>query len=266
MVSHGNRYAIAFNGEIYNHTELRSELNRTSPGVHWKGRSDTEVLLAMVEHCGVKSALGRCVGMFAFALWDRLDRTLWLGRDRLGEKPIYWGKIGDVLLFGSQLDALRASPAASSLQVDRSALALMMRYGYVPSPYSIYEGVRKLAPGTLLRVDHTTGKSTEEEFWSFRGFVPGGPHPRWQGTTQEAVDELERLLKRSIGQQMVADVPVGAFLSGGVDSSTVVALAQGMSGRSVQTFSIGFHSVNITRRTRRARLHATWARIIPSYT
>ena len=236
MLSACGRYVLAFNGEIYNHPELRREL---SPHV-WRGHSDTEVMLEAFSRWGFEKAIRRLVGMFAFALWDRSKRQLVLARDRLGEKPLYYGWQGDAFLFGSELKALTAHPAWHG-EVDRDALALFMRYGYVPLPHSIWRGVRKLLPGSYLTipVDAVPGVLPEPTaYWRARDAAVAGV--RSDLDDQAAADELDRQLRRSVAGQMVADVPLGAFLSGGVDSSVIVALMQAQSARPVRTFSIGF--------------------------
>ncbi|PYS86259.1 MAG: asparagine synthase (glutamine-hydrolyzing) [Acidobacteria bacterium] len=242
MTSACGRFLIVFNGEIYNHLELRRELEES---VTWRGHSDTETLLAAVAAWGLETALKRFVGMFAFALWDRRQRTLTLARDRIGEKPLYYGVQGDAFLFGSELKALRAHPEFHG-EIDRDALTLFLRHGYVPAPYSIYKGIHKLLPGTYLRIAAGQGLSsrsvgTPTVYWSAREVAEVGTREIFRGTKAEAERELARLLMQSTAGQMIADVPLGAFLSGGVDSSTVVALMQTQSTRPVKTFTIGFH-------------------------
>ncbi len=236
MRSASGRYVIAFNGEIYDHLALRREV-----GSHdWRGHSDTETLLAAIERWGVPSALRRCAGMFAFALWDVAERTLTLARDRLGEKPCYYAWFANALVFGSELKALRAHPGFTG-EVDRGVLALYLRHGYVPSPYAIYRGVAKLPPGTILTSKPGAGGVAEPEpYWSLREVAERGLAEPWSGDATEATDELERLLGKAISGQRVADVPLGAFLSGGIDSSVVVALMQAQSAERVRTFTMGF--------------------------
>ena len=242
MQSADGRYVIAFNGEIYNHLVLRAELESTHAALHWRGHSDTETMLAAVVAWGVEAALQRFVGMFAFALWDRFEKRLILARDRIGEKPLYYGWQNSALLFGSELKALAAHPAWSP-EVDREALTLFMRYGYVPEPWSIYRGIRKLPPGCWLdlREDAAAGHYPEPcAYWSASAMVQGGLQNRITDSTN-ALAELELRLGRAIARQSIADVPLGAFLSGGVDSSAVVALMQAQSRLPVRTFTIGFH-------------------------
>jgi asparagine synthase (glutamine-hydrolysing) len=243
MISRSERFVLIFNGEIYNFREIAKEI-QTRNEFPWRGHSDTEVMLAAFEAWGVEESLGRFVGMFAFALLDRADRCLYLCRDRMGEKPLYYGWAGKYFLFGSELKALRAHPAWCG-KIDRGALALLMRHNYIPAPYSIYEGICKVVPGTLLRLDLRTaspgGVPNTKPYWRVAQVVANGLADRFGGSDLAAVDELDRLLRQAVAGQMVADVPLGAFLSGGVDSSTIVALMQSMNSRPVRTFSIGFH-------------------------
>ena len=301
MVCHTGRYVMVFNGEIYNHLELRQELDRraapamaSSPrhceeaqltrqssdsapmapavpmatasldrhaslamtgqsagwtvgGIAWRGHSDTETLLAGFVAWGVRATLERCIGMFAFALWDRQEQTLTLARDRLGEKPLYYGWQGTgahaAFLFGSELKALRAHPAFTAA-IDRDALCLYMRHNNVGGAHSIYRGVHKLLPGTLLTVSRRAPEPVVQTYWSAAAIAEQGVARLFTGSPTEAVDELEVLLRDAVRRQMMADVPLGAFLSGGVDSSTVVALMQAQSSRPVRTFSIGFHEAD----------------------
>lgn len=244
MLSASGRYVIVFNGEIYNHIELRKELIASpacgSRVFGWRGHSDTETLLAGFDVWGVEATLKKSVGMFALALWDKQERELVLARDRMGEKPLYYGWRNGVFLFGSELKAIKVHPAFAG-EIDRNALALLLRHNYIPAPYSIYKGIRKLPPGTLLRVNAASDATGHPvAYWSFREAAEGGLANPFAGSDAEAVEALETLLRRSISGQMLADVPLGAFLSGGVDSSTVVALMQTQSSRPVKTFTIGF--------------------------
>ncbi len=250
MVSASGRYVVAFNGEIYNFLEIRQALDAAAgEGLAWRGHSDTEVLLAAVEAWGLEGALERFVGMFAVALWDRKERRLHLARDRMGEKPLYFGWQGKTFLFGSELKALRAHPDWQG-EVDRDAIALLLRHNYVPAPYSIFERIYKLEPGCVFSVtpedasrplDWREVGRRLEPYWSLQSAVAAGAKSSFAGSDDEAVDELDELLRSSVRRQMVADVPLGAFLSGGYDSSTVVALMQAQSSQPVKTFSIGFH-------------------------
>ena len=240
MASQSGRFVIAFNGEIYNHQDIRRELETSGKAPAWRGHSDTEVMLAAIETFGIAAALEKFVGMFAFALWDRDTRRLILARDRIGEKPLYFGTNNGVFLFGSELAALWRHPSWQG-HINRDALALMLRYNHVPAPYSIFSGINKLEPGTYLQAENAGTTLTISRYWSAAQTVANGNAKLFTGTPDDAVDEVERRLKQSIAGQMLADVPLGAFLSGGIDSSTVVALMQSLSTRRVQTFSIGFH-------------------------
>jgi asparagine synthase (glutamine-hydrolysing) len=245
MRSATGRYVAAFNGEIYNHADLRKELESRASGIAFRGHSDTEIMLAAIEHWGMEEAVHRFVGMFAFAVWDRQDRLLHLGRDRIGEKPLFYGWMGDTFLFGSELKALRTHPAFVA-EIDRDALASYTRYGYVPAPYSIYKDIYKLIPGTLLSL-HGAGEKrlpSPVPYWSPTEVAEAGAADPLAAGDKTAADHLEHLLRQAIRQQMVADVPLGAFLSGGIDSSTVVALMQAQSTRPVKTFAIGFNETD----------------------
>ena len=237
MHSASRRYTIVMNGEIYNHRALRRELEGEA---QFRGHSDTEVLLAAIEKWGLDATLPRLVGMFAFALWDGETRRLHLVRDRLGERPLYYGCMGGVLLFGSELKALRAHPAWHG-EVDRDVVTLLLRYGYIPAPFSIFRGIRKLQPGACLTIRDPAQAAQPNSYWSAKQTVETGAARRFTGSEAEATDALESLLRDAIRDQMVADVPVGALLSGGIDSSTVVALMQSESSRPAKTFTIGFH-------------------------
>ena len=244
MVSASGRYVLAFNGEIYNHSALRRQLEGEVNGgaIHFRGHSDTEVMLAAFEAWGVEASLSRFVGMFALALWDRQERRLYLSRDRIGEKPLYYGWMGSTFLFGSELKALRKHPHFHP-RIRREVLTPYLRHGYIPTPCSIYEGVFKLVPGTFLALQEPQPGVLPYPvaYWSASAvFEDGVSHP-FIGSDSEAISQLDGLLSDSVGLQMVADVPLGAFLSGGVDSSTVVALMQARSVRPVKTFTIGFH-------------------------
>ena len=239
MTSADGRYVVIFNGEAYNFGMVRDEL--AAIGISFRGTSDTEVLLEAICVWGLEGALGKFNGMFAFALWDRQEKSLSLVRDRMGVKPLYYGWHGNTLLFGSELKSLRAHPAFSA-DVDRDALTLYLRYNYIPTPFSIYRGVRKLPPGSILRISSATHPGEEElaTYWSASEQILASRADPFWGDESQTTDELEELLTDSIRLRMLADVPLGAFLSGGVDSSTIVALMQKISLQPVQTFSIGF--------------------------
>ncbi|WP_295431720.1 asparagine synthase (glutamine-hydrolyzing) [uncultured Thiodictyon sp.] len=237
MVSPDGRYVLAYNGEIYNYQALRRAIGDDYP---WRGHSDTEVLLAWLSRRGPAATLTECNGMFAFALWDRQARRLTLARDRLGEKPLYYGYNRGRFLFGSELKAITAHPGWQG-ELDRDALAAYLRLSYVPAPHCIYRGIRKLAPGTYATLTPGQEEPTLHTYWSARAAAERGLAAPFEGPEDEAVGALERLLMDAVGLRMRADVPLGAFLSGGIDSSTVVALMQAQSQRPVRTFTIGFH-------------------------
>ncbi len=236
MVSASGRFVIAFNGEIYSHTEIAKDL--AARGVTFRGHSDTEVMLESFAQFGVQATVERLIGMFAIALWDREERALTLIRDRLGIKPVYWAQFGDLILWGSELKALRTHPGFQA-EVDRNAVAGYLRHAYVPGPLGIYRNVHKLPPGTMLTI-RPGGEPKLEAYWDARTIVAQAVRQRSDWTDIEATDQLESLLKDAIGRRLIADVPLGAFLSGGIDSSTVVALMQTQSTRPVQTYTIGF--------------------------
>src|SRR5262245_49593332 len=239
MVSACERFVLAYNGEIYNFRELRADLE--AEGARFRGRSDTEVLLEAIARWGAEEALRRANGMLALALWDRRERVLTLARDRLGKKPLYWGRFGEGVFFGSELKALRAHPRFRG-EIDPDALAHLVQYSYVPAPASIFRDVRKLEPGTLLRIPAEADKPLPEpiSFWSAREVVERGARHRFAGDEREAEEALHELLADAVERRMISDVPLGALLSGGLDSSTVVALMQARGGKPVRTFSIGF--------------------------
>jgi asparagine synthase (glutamine-hydrolysing) len=240
MHSADGRYVVVFNGEIYNHLSLRERLRAEHAAPSWRGHADTETLLACFAAWGVERTLRACVGMFAFALWDREQRTLTLARDRMGEKPLYYGWQGDTLLFGSELKALKAH-AAFQAEIDRGALALLLRHDCVPAPHAIYRGVAKLRPGHLLRISVDTPREAQPApYWRYNDAVSAGLCEPLIATDAAATDALEAQLGASVDAQMLSDVPLGAFLSGGIDSSTIVALMQARSARPVKTFTIGF--------------------------
>ncbi len=244
MNSISGRYCLVFNGEIYNHLDIRRQLEQ-SESVEWRGTSDTETLVTAIEHWGLIKTLQACEGMFAVAVWDRAERVLSLARDRLGEKPLYFGWQNDSLLFGSELKALKAHPAFSA-EIDRDVLSLYFKLGYIPAPWSIWQGIRKLKPGCVIsfNADLANKFPEPEAYWSFEEVIDQGLRSPFRGSSDEAVDALEKVLGDAISGQMLADVPLGAFLSGGVDSSTIVALMQQRASNPVKTFSIGFHEQN----------------------
>lgn len=261
MVSACGRYVTVFNGEIYNYRAIREELEGCGAAPQWRGHSDTEVMLAAISRWGFVATLKRLVGMFAIALWDKEERTLQLARDRIGEKPLYFGRMRSVFAFASELKALRAHPQWCG-EINRDALALYVRYNYVPAPYSIYENIFKLAPGTYLRIPIThmasgTQALVPKQYWSGKQVAEVGAQNPLSLSDVEAVDQLETLLKDSVSLQMIAEVPLGAFLSGGIDSSTVVALMQAQTAHRVKTFTIGFNEASYD--------EATHARTVASH-
>ncbi|MGH8722601.1 MAG: asparagine synthase (glutamine-hydrolyzing), partial [Burkholderiales bacterium] len=239
MASACGRFVITYNGEIYNFGDVRQVLEQR--GHHFKGHSDTEVLLAAIAEWGIEQALPRLHGMFAFALWDRHARRLTLARDRVGKKPLYYGWCGDAFLFTSELKAVHRHPAFDG-EIDRDALGLLIQHGWIPGPYSIYRGIRKLPPGAILSVRAEAGRREPaiHTWWSAKEVAQAGERAPFAGTFDEAVRALHSRLGDAVRRRMIADVPLGALLSGGVDSSSVVALMQAASGTPVRTFAIGF--------------------------
>jgi asparagine synthase (glutamine-hydrolysing) len=253
MRSENGRYVIVFNGEIYNHLNMRRDLAVDGAAPDWRGHSDTETLLAGITHWGLDETLQRAKGMFTLALWDRSEKRLSLARDRMGEKPLYWGWAGQALVFGSELKALRAHPDCPR-DVCRDALAQYLRFMYVPAPRSIHPGLYKLEPGTILTVDGAPPSTPPEEpirpgghhgsisirrYWDLNADIEAGAQDQIEDEG-DAVAALGEVLGKAAQRQMISDVPLGAFLSGGVDSSAIVALMQAQSERPVQTFTIGF--------------------------
>lgn len=238
MLSASGRYAMTFNGEIYNYIELRNQLQQD-----WRGQSDTEVLLAAFNAWGIEKTLKSIVGMFALALWDREERRLTLARDRLGEKPLYFGWQGEDFLFASELRALKLHPSFLG-EVSAHAAAVFLKYNYIPAPYSIYAGIHKLNAGSFVQIDaDSISRKTIGEprrYWSLVSAAVQGIERPFVGTVDEAANQLEGLISQALAGQKIADVPLGAFLSGGIDSSAIVALlAKQGGGRSVRTFSVG---------------------------
>ena len=239
MASTCARFLISYNGEVYNFKELRKQLEHQ--GFQFRGHSDTEVLLGAITEWGLEKSLGKIIGMFAFALWDKEQESLTLVRDPVGKKPLYYGWCNNTFLFGSELKALRAHPEFDTA-IDPDALGLFIKYSWVPTPFCIYKGIRKLPPGHLMTIN---SKSTLENtlprvYWSARTVAENGEHTPFTGSLEDATDELEKLLKSTVGCRMIADVSLGALLSGGFDSTMVVAMMQSMSARPINTFSIGF--------------------------
>jgi asparagine synthase (glutamine-hydrolysing) len=239
MFSADERFVMIYNGEVYNFAELRDELLPLGYAFH--GHSDTEIMLAAISEWGMQAAVRKFNGMFAFAAFDRTERILYLVRDRLGIKPLYYGWQGDTFIFGSELKSLRAYPGFQA-EIDRNALALYLRLNYIPAPHTIYQGIYKLLPGTILALtDQRTGQSPAiVPYWSAREVAEAGVRHAFVGSEQDAIDQLDAMLRQSTRERMIADVPLGAFLSGGIDSSTIAALMQAQSRIPVKTFTIGF--------------------------
>ena len=240
MFSADHRFVMVFNGEIYNYQSLRDELLKL--GHSFNGTSDTEIMLASILQWGLKKAITKLNGMFAIGLWDRQEKTLHLVRDRLGIKPLYYGWFGNIFLFGSELKTLRHHPGFEG-QINRDALSQFMRFSYIPSPNSIYQGVYKLQPGSILTINAEAPRQENhpQPYWTAKDIIQSSMAQSFAGGDFEAINVLETRLTNSIGLRMIADVPLGAFLSGGIDSSVVVALMQKQSNRPVQTFTIGFN-------------------------
>ncbi len=241
MISHSGRYVITYNGEVYNYKKIAKKLLEEKKVEAFKGTSDTEVLLEAFEAYGVKEGISLCKGMFAIALYDQQEQCLYLLRDRIGEKPLYYGQVGEAFAFSSELNALRALEGFRN-PINTEVLDLYFIHGYIPAPYSIYKDIYKLEAGTILKIKLPFNNMEQielETYWSVKETAKRGQATLFKGSVEEAADELERLLKESIAEQMVADVPVGAFLSAGIDSSTVVALMQSLHKGKVKSFTIG---------------------------
>jgi len=242
MVSASGRYVIVLNGEIYNHLDIRARLSGVQSAPTWRGHSDTETLLEGIDRWGIECTLSAVVGMFAFAVWDRRDKTLTLARDRMGEKPLYYGWQAGSFLFGSELKAIRVYPGFRT-EIDRQVLADYVRRGYIRAPQCIYKDVFKLLPGTYLQLSNAQPVGTlpfARVYWSLLEVMDHGRHDPFPGDDEEAAGMLEELLGCAVAQQSIADVPLGAFLSGGIDSSLIVALMRARSSRPIKTFTIGF--------------------------
>ena len=240
MHSVSGNYVLIFNGEIYNHEYLRSELESIS-NRNWLGHSDTETLLASIEEWGIEDTLAKVKGMFAIALWDKKSKNLYLACDRIGEKPLYYGWVNQQFVFASELKSIKQFPAFKN-EIDRNSLAMFLRFNSIPAPYSIYENIYKLEPGQIIKIHSKSKQVQKNSFWSIEEVYKNGNMNKFTGTSKEAVDKLEHLLSSAVSSQMQSDVPLGAFLSGGIDSSTIVALMQSFSNSKVNTFTIGFNS------------------------
>jgi asparagine synthase (glutamine-hydrolysing) len=245
MVSHSGRYVIAYNGEVYNYQDILNDMTghtkKTISSLSFKGSSDTEIILEAIELFGLEGAVKSFAGMFAFALYDRKEKKIHLVRDRAGEKPLYYGFVNSAFVFASELKAIRTFPGFKD-EIDRDVLSLYFRHNYIPAPYSIYKDIYKLTPASILTMDiNTLGEPEITTYWSALDIAQGGVSNRFTGSEAEAVKQLEVLLRQSIRGQMISDVPLGAFLSGGIDSSLIVSLMQTECSRPVKTFTIGFN-------------------------
>ncbi len=244
MLSHSGRFIMVYNGEIYNAEALKDELKHMGYTAAWRGTSDTEILLEAMEHLGTERALRTAKGMFAIALYDRQERTLSLIRDRVGEKPLFYGSINGCFVFASELTAIRQFPGFAK-KINRNAVAGYIRYGYVPAPATIYEGVYKLMPGTVMTLpgsfrEEIAGKALTRSYWSMEKAARRGEETPFSGSFEEAAEKLDQILKEAVRGQMISDVPLGAYLSAGIDSATIVALMSRISTQKVKTFTIGF--------------------------
>ena len=245
MFSQSGRYCVVFNGEIYNHLELRIILNKSCQPVNWRGNSDTETLVAAFDAWGIEKTLKSTVGMFAIAVWDREQKTLTLARDRLGEKPLYYGWQGDVFIFASELQSIRVHPSFKA-EIDQDSLPAYFRRGYIPAPQTIWNGIKKLLPGAYCTIPLKVGSSDLikiTHYWDLEQARSGSTFGSSRYEDQTAISEFEALLRQSVAGQMRSDVPLGAFLSGGLDSSLVVSIMQSMSNKPINTFTIGFDKV-----------------------
>ena len=234
MTSHCGRYTMVFNGEIYNHRSLRKKIDVLNSGIAWSSQSDTEVLLMAIAIWGLEKTLQECVGMFAIALWDNLQKELFLARDRFGEKPLYYGHVGGDFVFASELKAIEIHPEFDR-RIDRKSVASYLNFSYIPSPNSIYQGIYKLPPSHILRMDFSKDGASLFSYWSLKDNA-GYEYLN----VENSLEKMHDVLSSSITDQMVANVPVGAFLSGGVDSSLIAALMQENSSLPINTFTIGY--------------------------
>lgn len=239
MCSASNRYVISYNGEIYNCRQLEKQMKAEQVGLQFRGTSDTEILLEAVETYGVCNTLQMIKGMFAFAVYDKLEKVLYLARDRMGEKPLYYGMVKGSFVFASDIAAIAAIDGFDNA-INTSVLNLYFEYGYIPQPYSIYKDIWQLQPGTLLELRAPFTKWNETKYWDIIEVAQKGQANLFDGSKEEASEHLEKLLRDSIRGQMMSDVPLGAFLSGGIDSTLVVSLMQSMSQNKVRTFTVGF--------------------------
>ena len=240
MHSVSKNFVLVFNGEIYNHKVLRSELELIAQR-NWLGHSDTETLLVAIDHWGLEKTLKKAKGMFAIALWDKRNKNLSLARDRIGEKPLYYGWVNGQFVFASELKSIKKFPEFKN-SIDRNSLALFLRFNSIPAPHSIYQDIYKLEPGQIIQLNAESKKIKKFNFWSTEEVYNKGNLSQISGTPKEIVDQLEVVLSKAVSSQMQSDVPLGAFLSGGIDSSTIVALMQSQSSSQVNTFTIGFNA------------------------
>jgi asparagine synthase (glutamine-hydrolysing) len=240
MISNNNQYKIIFNGEIYNHIDIRNSLNSKYNNINWRSNSDTETLLISIEKIGILETLNSLVGMFAFAIWDDFNHKLTLCRDRIGEKPLYYGWHNDTFIFSSELKAIKKFPNFSK-QINKYALSLYFKYNYIPCPYSIYDGIFKLKPGSFVTIDYNNYNETSHTYWDLNKF---NKNEKSNDNFNNLSIELEKYLINSVKGQMISDVPIGAFLSGGIDSSLIVSLMQSISDKPIKTFTIGFDDKN----------------------
>jgi asparagine synthase (glutamine-hydrolysing) len=243
MKSPSFRYIVSYNGEIYNHLDIRQDLNKEFSNIKWLSSSDTETIVIAIELWGIKKAIKLFSGMFAIAVWDKKSKKLFLVRDRAGEKPLYYGWQNDVFLFGSELKTFKQHPSFEG-KINRDSIQLQMKYGYVPEPYSIYKNIFKLQPGKILTLDFSSkespGSQELEDYWSIEEVAILAKKNKFQGSLEQATDSLDEHLRHSISSQMLSDVPIGAFLSGGIDSSLIVSIMQDLSSNPINTFTIGF--------------------------
>ncbi len=239
MLSHSKRLVIAFNGEIYNYLELKSRLKNVKNVSEYRGHSDTEILIEHIENFGMDETLRVSKGMFAIAVYDRKNKRLMLARDRIGEKPLYYGFVEGGFIFASEIDVI-AQHEKFKPEIDKEALSLYFRHGYIPAPFSIYKNIKKLDAGSVLEIKEPFTDISIHKYWDIEKVAQSMKINQFQGTYVDAVERLDELITEAIKMQMVADVPVGAFLSGGIDSTTIVALMQKVSNYPVKTFSIGF--------------------------
>ncbi len=240
MTSHSGRYVMAYNGEIYNAPDIKKELTGQYGDLTFKGTSDTEILLEAIERFGIEKTLKKCRGMWGISLYDRETGRICLSRDRMGEKPLYFGRIQGQFVWASDINSIKAIHGFDA-PIDNVVLAVYLRYGYIPAPYSIYKGIYKLKPGTILTIDPPYSKWEESAYYDIREVALNGQSHPFDGSEKEAADELEKRLKNALKGQMISDVPLGAFLSGGIDSTLVVSLMQSISPVPVKTFTIGFN-------------------------